>query len=688
MKKLFLLIVSLTVLSGCNEGPTRPAREVIRRFTGGQVPVKLSLSMEKEDGSDRFSYEVKDGILHLEGSSNVALCRAFYEYVRSTGSGINSWSGNRLELPETLADAALTAKTSPFRHHYYFNVVTYGYTMCYWDWERWEQEIDWMALHGIDMPLALVANEAISARVWKKLGLTEEEISDYFVGPAHLPWMRMGNISGLDSPMPRQWHEGQVALQHKILDRMRALGMSPICPGFAGFVPKEMARLYPDMELLETSWSGGAFHNWMVSPEDPRFAEIGRLFIEEWEKEFGKCGYYIADSFNEMDIPFPPKGSPERYELLADYGEKVYDAIRYGDPDAVWVMQGWMFGYQRDIWDPETLAALLSRVPDDKMLLLDLAADYNKCFWETEYNWEFYKGFSGKKWVYSVIPNMGGKTAMTGELEFYANGRLDAMRSPNRGDLEAFGFAPEGIENNEVIYELLSDAGWTADSLDLRQWLRNYTECRYGACPESMDRYWDGMLQSVYGSFTDHPRFNWQLRPGLSGRGTVNVNDAFKDGVAAFEEAASELSGSPLYAADRADLQVMLKGARMEEITRELETVYAENGNPTALEAEFLRLGEESDSLLSTHPTHSLDRWIGFARKWGGTPELADYYERNARRLVTIWGPPVDDYSARLWSGLIGSYYLPRWKHWFESKYTGKPFDFPAWEKAWVENRE
>ncbi len=28
--------------------------------------------------------------------------------------------------------------------------------MPYWDWERWEKEIDWMAVHGINMPLALV----------------------------------------------------------------------------------------------------------------------------------------------------------------------------------------------------------------------------------------------------------------------------------------------------------------------------------------------------------------------------------------------------------------------------------------------------------------------------------------------------------------------------------------------------
>ena len=64
--------------------------------------------------------------------------------------------------------------------------------------------------------------------------------------------------------------------------------------------------------------------------------------------------------------------------MAASYGEKVYSSIKRANKDAVWVMQGWMFGYQRHIWDYETLGALVSRVPDDKMLLLDLAVDYNR----------------------------------------------------------------------------------------------------------------------------------------------------------------------------------------------------------------------------------------------------------------------------------------------------------------------
>jgi len=562
--------------------------------------------------------------------------------------------------------------------------VTYGYTMPYWDWDRWNRELDWMALHGMDMPLALVATEAITSRVFERLGLTEEEISEYFVGPAHFPWMRMGNISGLDSPLPKEWHAGQIKLMHQILDKMRSLGMTPICPGFAGFVPSSIKRLYPDLEVNEMSWSDGAFHSWMIDPRNELFSKIGKMFIEEWEKEFGKCEYYLVDSFNEMDIPFPPKGDPARYELMADYGEKVYESIKSADPDATWVMQGWMFGYQRDIWDYETLAALLSKVPDDRMLLLDLAADYNRNFWHSQYNWEFYRGFAGKRWVYSVIPNMGGKTGMTGILDFYANGRLEALNSQNRGRLEAMGFAPEGIENNEVIYELLSDAGWSNEDIDLDKWLEDYSICRYGSASGEILNYWSELRKGVYGTFTDHPRFVWQMRPGDEEKGSIYIDEHLFAAIRFFAQASDELGSSSLYAADLEELTAHYLGARMEETLKEAFGNIAAGKEITAQEETFTEMAVALDRVLSSHPRLKLDNWIGNARKWGISREQSDYYEKNARRIVTIWGPPVDDYSARIWSGLVRDYYLPRWQHWFGSVKSGETFDFASWENDWV----
>lgn len=687
MAKIKLAIWLSTIALVSWAQPGKEAQQVIERFAGKTVPVKLSLSKDKQEGCDVFETTVRNGKLEIKGSSEVALCRGFYSYVKSKNAGINSWSGNRLALPPKLNDEASITVVSPFKNHYYFNVVTYGYTMPYWDWNRWEQEIDWMALHGIDMPLALVANEAISARVWKKTGLTDKEISDYFVGPAHFPWMRMGNMSGIDGPLPPSWHTDQVALQHKVLKRMKALGMKPICPGFAGFVPQAMNRLFPDIKLLETSWCGGAFHNWMLSPDEELFRKIGQMFIEEWEKEFGKNDYYIVDSFNEMEIPFPPKDSPERYALLAQYGDEVYSSIKAGNPDATWVMQGWMFGYQRNIWDYKTLQALVSKVPDDKMMLLDLAEDYNHLFWKNGANWEFYKGFYNKEWVYSVIPNMGGKSGLTGDLEFYANGHLKALNSSNKGRLTGIGMAPEGTENNEVVYEILCDAGWSNTPIHVKEWLKNYSLCRYGAAPMQVMEFWDGLQKSVYGSFTDHPRYNWQFRPGAVQKGSIEANADFYRGIEALAKGSSALKNSPLFVVDLTEMAVQYLGGKLEILAQAIDQVYQEGNLETATQQEqlFIELALGMDRLLVSHPTLRLDRWLGFARKHGDTAELKDYYERNARRIVTIWGPPVDDYSARIWSGLIRDYYLPRWQHYFAAKRTGKAFDQATWERNWVE---
>lgn len=688
MNKPIIALSSLFVAFAATAAVDDAAADVIKRFAGENIPVEVSVSLDKNDGRDVYETTVTDGRLTVRASSGVAACRGFYDFVKNSGAGISSWTGNRLDWPATLADSETVSVTSPFKHHYYFNVVTFGYTTPYWDWARWEREIDWMALHGIDMPLALVANEAITARVWKKLGLTDEEIAAYFVGPAHFPWMRMGNISSIDGPLPAEWHKGQIELQHKILDRMKSLGMKPICPAFAGFVPQGIKRLYPDVELFETSWLGGVSKNWMVSPDSPLFQKIGRMFIEEWEKEFGKNDYYIADSFNEMDIPFPPKGTQERYDMLANYGDEVYSSIKGGNPDAIWVMQGWMFGYMRQIWDYETLQALVSKVPDDKLLLLDLAVDYNKCFWKIDYNWEFYKGFYNKEWVYSVIPNMGGKSALSGIPEFYANGRFEALNSPNRGRLAGFGMAPEGVENNEVLYELITDAGWTADSIDVKDWHNRYMQCRYGKQSDAVGDCWDKLQTSVYATLVDNPRYNWQFRPGTMFSGNVHVNDDFYKAVESFASATPEMKQSPLFVSDLVENTVQYLGAKMEILAQNWEDEFSNNNIDKAkeIEAEFEALAMGADRLLCSHPTLRLENWLDYARANGDTDRLKDYYEHNARRIVTVWTKtPLDDYAARIWSGLIRDYYLPRWKNYFENKRNDRYFDLAAWELDWVD---
>jgi len=59
----------------------------------------------------------------------------------------------------------------------------------------------------------------------------------------------MGNMHGWGGPLPDSWRTLQVALQHKILSRMRALGMIPVLPAFAGYVPDAIRRVFPSARV-------------------------------------------------------------------------------------------------------------------------------------------------------------------------------------------------------------------------------------------------------------------------------------------------------------------------------------------------------------------------------------------------------------------------------------------------------
>lgn len=55
---------------------------------------------------------------------------------------------------------------------------------------RWEYEIDWMALNGINLVYAHTAAEYIWISVFEKMGFTRQEIDDFFPGPAFLAWYK------------------------------------------------------------------------------------------------------------------------------------------------------------------------------------------------------------------------------------------------------------------------------------------------------------------------------------------------------------------------------------------------------------------------------------------------------------------------------------------------------------------
>ena len=200
---------------------------------------------------DVFTLESKGDKVVIGGNNANSMAVGLNRYLNRYCKTTVSWYADiPIFLPSTLPDIpAKETVEARVPQRFFLNYCTFGYTMPFWGWHDWERFIDWMALNGVNMPLAITGQEAVWYNVWTKMGMSDEEVRSYFTGPVYLPWHRMANIDAWCGPLPKEWLDGQAELQKKIVDRERALNMRPVLPAFAGHVPRKLKEMYPNADI-------------------------------------------------------------------------------------------------------------------------------------------------------------------------------------------------------------------------------------------------------------------------------------------------------------------------------------------------------------------------------------------------------------------------------------------------------
>jgi len=124
---------------------------------------------------------------------------------------------------------------------------------------------------------------------------------------------------------------------------------------------------------------------------------------------------------------------------------------------------------------------------------------------------------------------------MTGVGSFYSSASIEALNSPFYKSMIGFGSAPEGIENNELIYELIGDMGLTDRAINMEDWSKEYCNARYGSTtPEILSAY-KAFFASCYNSFGSYPGFVWQtVRYDNRRKGSVYSDATFLQGIKIF----------------------------------------------------------------------------------------------------------------------------------------------------------
>jgi len=129
-----------------------------------------------------------------------------------------------------------------------------------------------------------------------------------------------------------------------------------------------------------------------------------------------------------------------------------------------------------------------------------------------------------------------------------------------------------------------------------------------------------------------------------------------------FLECSDELKNSELYRNDAIELSALYLSAKADIYYKSALKAdsLGQNIQAKQLLKKTVDLLLNVDRLLESHPSYRLETWVNYARKQGTISEEKMKYESNAKRLITTWGGFQADYSARIWSGLIRDYYIPR----------------------------
>lgn len=703
--------------------------ELVKRIGGASAVAKFHFVLDPSINSQQetFSINGEDGKILIKGSTLSAITTGLGWYLNNIAKINIAWNSlnektvsgdSYADLSNIPVPTTEETHTCDAKYRYYLNYCTFGYSMTSWTWKRWQQEIDWMALHGINMPLQIVGLE----EVWRqfltmeqggkrKYGYTDEEAKAFVAGPAFTAWWGMNNLegwggtatgskSGYDNlagaggVQDDAWYVRQKALAQKIVTLQRELGMQPVLPGWSGMVPSNFQK---ESGFTTRSnggnWAGDFVRPLLLSVSNANYAEIAADYYTCLKDVMGESQYYSMDPFHEGG----GAGTMEDYKAL-------YDAMEVAKEGSQWVIQQWQWS--------ATQAYSLTAVPAGRLIVLDLFSDGAPAF-------DKYTGYAPQDAVFCAIPNFGGRSGLMGRLNNVTDNYF--AYKAKYASIKGIGTAPEAIEQTPVTYDLIYQLPWMGSKPSVAEWIKNYATARYGTDNTILQEAWELLRQgplnygadAIQGPVEDV----WAARPNLDANKASSWGKTLKDAANIYTPARrqmlidatykllsqkNEIGDDEVFQSNYNYDLVEFGGAVMADYAYDLLLAikaakntagnnFANDATYKARRDAFLALIEDVDKFKGTNLNFRLGKWTQEARDAakeveGATTATPDWYEyNNARTILTTWSSPgtnLTDYSYRSWQGLMKDVYLPRWKYYFNNNCNGGEYKFFEWNWA------
>ena len=337
------------------------------------------------------------------------------------------------------------------------------------------------------------------------------------------------------------------------------------------------------------------------------------------------------------------------------------------------------------------------------MIILDLSSEQAPVWSRTE-------SFYGKPFIWCLLHNYGGTRGIYGNLTTIGNDPVDA-RLATGSTMVGVGMTPEAIEHNPVVYDLMvshhqdchactnvkmsieldilfsynfliqGEMSWRSEKVEgIMPWVEAYALRRYGAMTENVQNAWILLLTGAYqfhwswnikSLVARHPEFNmgydsqfapYKMATAWQYLVTDVMNGKLNSKMGPLRYDIVDF-GRQMLVNMFTDVYNIYNSGYKAYVSSHDKDIYGQIKN---LAETWVTMFDDLDVLLGSDPNFLLGTWIDEARKSaaGSSASAVDNVEFNARNQISMWGPNenIEDYAAKEWSGVVSSYYAPRWK--------------------------
>jgi alpha-N-acetylglucosaminidase len=689
---LFAAIALLSVRTGTAASfDTRPEHAVLARLLPHQAQQFELGTLPTDKGHERFRISSANGHIKVEGSTPSALLFGVNWYLKYVAHVQISPNGDRTGTAPFPLPKNVIERETPYAYRYALNENVDGYTAPYWDWPRWQREIDVLALSGINAVLIERGTDSVLYQTFRDVGYSDKEIRDWITQPAHQNWQLMGNLCCYNGPISTALLHKRAASAKHIIARLRELGITPVLPGFYGMVPADFQRRFPTSHVvLQGEWNGFTRPGWL-DPRDPMFAKLAAAFYRHQRELFGDSSIYDMEVFQEGgeagDVP------------MAEAARDVQNALLAAHPGARWMLLAWEGNPRPD---------LLVGVDRKNLLIVDI--DHTRVPHDDRQ-----QDFQGAPFLFGGLWEFGGRTTLGANTRNITE-RLQRLGRTN-ANLAGTALFTEGMDTNPYAFDLFTEMAWHNEPVDLPPWTADYVQRRYGAKDTHALAAWNILLRTAYDLHFDsaisrsesddaqESLFNAQPSLTADRASTWSPNamrysaETFKQALPELLQVAPALRSSETYQYDLVDIarQTLANESRL--LLPQIKAAYDAKDRPRfeALTLRWLHLMDLQDQLLATNRFFLVGSWLAQVQPWASTPEERARLDYDARSLLTTWGDrkasddgKLHDYGNKDWAGLTRDYYRLRWKTYFaaldEALRSGtlpKPIDWFAMGDTW-----